>query len=60
MEEFGQSDALDPEITVLRAELEQLREELAALRQEGLWAPAGLADELLGMELVHEYNTRSS
>ncbi len=51
----------DPgEVAALREELLRLRRELEALRLDGPWAMAELVDELLGMELVHEYNTRSA
>ena len=51
----------DPgEVAALQEEFLRLRGELEALRLDGPWAMAELVDELLGMELVHEYNTRSA
>ena len=43
----------------LQAEVERMAEEAQALRTPGSWGHSIAAAELLGMELVHEYNTRS-
>ena len=48
------------EITALKAEVLELRAQLESIWHGGPWPPAGSTDELLGLELVHEYNTRSA
>ena len=44
----------------LSEELLWLRREVERLRRLGAGASVVLTDELLGLELAHEYNTRSS
>ena len=67
MEDLSQSHAFDVErlsglaaLAALREEVRRLQGELEALRLDGSWATAQEVDELLGTELVHEYNTRSA
>ena len=48
------------EVAALRAEVARLRSELEALGFTPLGPAPAVPDELLGLELVHEYNTRSA